>query len=417
MALNDLINKNLRVLGLGLILAGCGGAGGSSSEAGCKNDSECKGNRICIGGECVEGSRNVPRKDTYSSLPDTYDLDTSQNCTSHFKKVCSDGDLYWQDSCKNLENKLDNCAYGCSNGKCNEPGKDTVSWKDTEGPSCSDECSNPGQTKCSGNGWKECDDYDDDSCLEWGDLNNCSGDKVCQNGECISTGCSSSEYTCNDGSCIPDDYVCDGGADCDNGEDEEGCCSDECTNSGQTKCSGNGWKECGDYDSDSCLEWSDVNSCSGNEECMDGGCKSTGPKYTCVEIDVCNGECGSDYDCMGACFNKGSETAKEEYINVVDCYDQFCSEFPSPSLSAWICLLENCKGQYESCFGQIKVGSDNCVDVWACTSGCGSDNDCAINCLEKGTFAAQLDYLKMVACEQTSEDCSQETAKCYGINN
>lgn len=201
MAINDLISKNLRVLGLGLILAGCGAASGGSSEAGCKNDSDCKGNRICIDGECVEGSRNVPGKDTYSGADTSYNLDTSQNCTSHFKKVCSDGDLYWKDSCGNLENKIDSCNYGCSNGACNEPGSDAVSWNDTaswedsyipdtivyydQEPSCTDECSDYGQTKCSGNGWKECGDYDSDSCLEWSDLNSCGSNEKCEGGECI----------------------------------------------------------------------------------------------------------------------------------------------------------------------------------------------------------------------------------------
>ncbi len=292
-SLNDLLGKNLRVLGLGLILS-CGGAS-DEGTSGCKNDSECKGNRYCIDGECVEGSRNVPEKDTYSNLPDTYDLDTSQNCTSHFKKVCSDGDVYWKDSCGNLENKIDNCAYGCSNGKCNEPGKDTVSGEDTEGPSCSDECADYGQTKCSGNGWKECGDYDDDSCLEWSDLNSCGSNEKCEGGGCIQT--SGTGSYCN---------PCETDADCVEGmvcgfwEDDGGTVlSTFCRPDGfcikDSDCGGNDYvcqskqpnicvppiySECkDDYNvsiKDGCGSWLLDYQCSFNEICQDGECVFTG---------------------------------------------------------------------------------------------------------------------------------------------
>ena len=35
--------------------------------------------------------------------------------------------------------------------------------------------------------------------------------------------CSSSEYTCSDGACIPDSWVCDGYYDCSGGDDEDFC--------------------------------------------------------------------------------------------------------------------------------------------------------------------------------------------------
>ena len=35
--------------------------------------------------------------------------------------------------------------------------------------------------------------------------------------------CTSSQFRCNDGRCIPQYYKCDSDWDCDNGEDEQGC--------------------------------------------------------------------------------------------------------------------------------------------------------------------------------------------------
>ena len=54
---------------------------------------------------------------------------------------------------------------------------------------CSDECST-GQKKCAGNGYQVCGNYDNDSCLEWGSITNCSADTICQNGSCVQQKCS-----------------------------------------------------------------------------------------------------------------------------------------------------------------------------------------------------------------------------------
>ncbi len=345
MALNDLIN-NLRkgMLGLGLILAAnCGGGAGdgTTSAAGCKHDSECKGNRICINGDCIEGSRNTPGKDTYSSLPDTYDnLDTSQNCTSHFKKVCSDGDLYWKDSCGNLENKLDNCSYGCSNGGCKEPGSDTgVLSHDTivydQGPSCNNECYDYeyGKTICVGNGWKKCGDYGG-SCLEWGGVNNCGDNEVCQGGECISAcvnECNSvGDTTCYNESMLSTCVVnndclkwavgyCSGYTTCVG--DECVCIDDGCNYAGEKICSNSiSYQTCEDFDG--CLiKSSFLDFCGGNKVCQDGecGCIDNGCNYDgekiCIDLahyGICGNEngtcleinqqswCNEGYECKGS---------------------------------------------------------------------------------------------------------------------
>lgn len=51
-------------------------------------------------------------------------------------------------------------------------------------------------------------------------------------------------------------------------------CQDECSARGLRRCSGNGYKICGNFDSDSCYEWSSITSCGDNEECSSGRCST-----------------------------------------------------------------------------------------------------------------------------------------------
>lgn len=49
-------------------------------------------------------------------------------------------------------------------------------------------------------------------------------------------------------------------------------CSDECSAKGLKKCFGNGYKICGNFDSNSCYEWSSIRDCNSGEECKIGRC-------------------------------------------------------------------------------------------------------------------------------------------------
>jgi hypothetical protein len=72
--------------------------------------------------------------------------------------------------------------------------------------------------------YKVCGNYDSDPCSEWSDSFSCPSGKVCQSGQCVSS------------------------------------CTNECTyGSTERKCSGNyvQQRNCGNYDSDPCTEWSD----------------------------------------------------------------------------------------------------------------------------------------------------------------
>lgn len=49
-------------------------------------------------------------------------------------------------------------------------------------------------------------------------------------------------------------------------------CQNDCSQAGSKKCSGNGYQICGNYDTDSCLEWSLVIGCPTNTMCQNGNC-------------------------------------------------------------------------------------------------------------------------------------------------
>ena len=95
-------------------------------------------------------------------------------------------------------------------------------------PSCQDECSPAGAKRCAcSTQYQVCGNYDSDPCLEWSPIQNCPPGTICQNGECIS---------------------------------QPPSCQNECSYSSQKerRCNGNIVEErdCGNYDSDPCLEWS-----------------------------------------------------------------------------------------------------------------------------------------------------------------
>lgn len=66
----------------------------------------------------------------------------------------------------------------------------------------------------------------------------------------------------------------------------EPTCVDECS-PGVKVCSGSGYKTCGNYDSDSCFEWSSVTDCPGNTTCENGDCIPVPPfNQSVVLFDV-----------------------------------------------------------------------------------------------------------------------------------
>ncbi len=133
------------------------------------------------------------------------DGECQSECTSKSGKTCSGQDLYWVDSCDNLESLIQHCpdkaaGYTCVDGEC----KSTV---------CSNECNSLGSKNCNFAGdYQECGNYDNDTCLEWSSIQGCwPPEKTCINGECVTptTTCYSDSdcsagYLCKktDGECV-----------------------------------------------------------------------------------------------------------------------------------------------------------------------------------------------------------------------
>ncbi len=179
---------------------------------------------------------------------------------------------------------------------------------------CFNECDMPGQQVCSGDGYTVCEDSDWDACLEWSEVIACAEDERCS--ENPETG----QGECNS---MP--------------------CTDDCDSAGLRQCyDANGWRECGEFDNDDCLDWGPVRVCAAGEVCEAGECVATcedacepgeagcidgQTRYECADadgdgcLDQVPVACGPDETCVdGACQSdcidddlEPNDTADESY--------------------------------------------------------------------------------------------------------
>jgi hypothetical protein len=100
-------------------------------------------------------------------------------------------------------------------------------------------------------------------------------------------------------------------------------CINDCLAYEQKRCSGTGFQVCGYYDSDSCFDWSTVQSCGINEACRGNGlCVSNVPEPSCDDGIKNQDETSSD--CGGSCSAKCSNG--EFCLQPSDCQSGYCKE-------------------------------------------------------------------------------------------
>jgi len=279
-------------------------------EVACTDECNQAGDRRCIpepteegyeicgnydADDCLEwGQRTLcPSGETCDSATKTCSSTCTDDCTEG-QRIC-DGNgyrvcgYYDADPCLDWSG-ITNCA---SYETCNpQTGQCEIS--------CSDECPSQGDKRCSTDGYDTCGDYDIDPCLEWGGHVACGAGFKCDGGECVedcTDECTEGERVCDGagyrvcGDYDPDsclewsaiypcgtDEVCDGGV----------CsreCQNECSTDGEKECFGNGWRECGEYDTDDCLDWSTVHPCGVGQIC---------DPATVECVDACSDECATD---------------------------------------------------------------------------------------------------------------------------
>ncbi len=234
----------------------------------------CGSGEVCDGGVCSRECQNE------------CSTEGEKECFGNGWRECGEYDL---DDCLDWSE-----THPCGVGQICDPA--TVTCVDA----CSDECTPAGERECYGNGWRECGYYDSDSCLDWSSVNPCGSGQVCNPDTvtCVDD-CFDECYEVDARQCFGDGYdvcgywdadscmewgghvACPGGTTCSDGQCQT-VCSDECTQAGETVCDGNGYRVCGEYDTDSCLDWSGITYCAYNERCENGVC-----------VVLCTDECAA----------------------------------------------------------------------------------------------------------------------------
>ncbi|MBS3118521.1 LDL receptor domain-containing protein [Candidatus Woesearchaeota archaeon] len=269
---------------------------------------------------------------------------------------------------------------------------------------CVDKCDYVGQKECAGETeWKECGDYNNDGCLELSGEFFCNLDgtsnKYCSQGECVTTSCTLEEWQCTDGACIPIAWHCDGGNDCNGGDDESGCgCvgTNECVYDGAKACTSDfkGRKECGDFNSDGCLEWGKYHTCEADEECSWGKCVSLCDltDYWQCDNGICIPDsllCDKEKDCSGGEDEDGCCKQDTDYCGEYSCINGKCTDCyvdaPNECINEgnyWaIYSVDSCGNQLskfpiESCTLQSYCSNGECISK---TVNCSSDADCDLD--------------------------------------
>ena len=253
------------------------------------------------------------------------------------------------------------CSYGCSDKFCI-----VSNCVDNDGDSY-DNCA-PGTT---GDDGKQQDCNDNNANINPGRTEICNGiDDDCDglidenNGNCASG------QTCTNGQCITS-------------------CTNECSSSGTNICDGNSYKTCGNYDSDSCLEWSSLVGCSSGQVCQSGQCIA----ITCST----NSQCGTD-GYLNQLFCKDG--------NVFDKYRTYACNNPGSSISFCSSSLSDVLKQ-KCANGQI-CENGLCKDI-TCWSdyNCNDNNPLTVDvCINPGTSSSSCTHTPLV-CSQKS-DCGTD---------
>ncbi|XP_012532761.2 vitellogenin receptor [Monomorium pharaonis] len=297
-------------------------------------------------------------------------LKNQYKCTEHNicipnEQVC-DGIMH----CPNGEDETKNCAergrckenqFMCKNGDCISLKDHCNSHYDCIDQSDEDNCE---KSKCNSDEFqclfsktcipniKRCNVHFD--CEDFTDELNCKRE------------CSPTEFTCNNGACIPKSLVCDGEIDCNNGEDEKCHSNTTLCESGQFQCASGG-----------CITKS--LKCDGTVDCYDGSDEKhclenvnyltncTSNEYRCLNSNICvpkKVKCNGISDCP---------ENDDEHGCSVCFHDEFVCDNKRCIPENWVCDKTNDCGDNsdeKNCDGSKKIVIEyGKCDEFRCSAG------------------------------------------------
>jgi hypothetical protein len=195
-------------------------------------------------------------------------------------------------------------------------------------------------------------------------------------------------------------------------------CTDDCS-SGQKRCSGNGYQTCGNYDADSCLEWSSTTSCGANEQCQNGQCVVIPP--TCTDECTPSGkrEC-SGSNAYRICGNYDADSCLEWQTTSCPSGDS-CNSTNGQCYTPVCAELWECNDEWGACINKIRTKA--CSDVHGCnssikyeTQSCCDDNTppgvCSGNQPKYCSAGSLVDDCSRCGCSGV-EKCNSTSGKCY----
>ena len=278
----------------------------------------CNNNEICLSGHCIEAN------------------DCTNECNNLNEKKCFGNSIkkcgqFDDDNCLEWR-EIDSCdgSQTCFNGSCIDE--------------CTSNCYRENDKKCLGDMVQIC--IKEGNCLKWKNQNSCSGGNICDNGECVSScsdQCSENEKRCigdiveicknnfDTDSCLEWGKLegCDKrGESCGNGECSPSCI-DECDELGDIECDGNLVKICQKSQTTECYELVTSRECTNGKICSRGTCMSSTCVSTCntygdlscegINVAICTNDtdgclsttvvesCSSDdYCAAGRCIEKNA---------------------------------------------------------------------------------------------------------------
>ncbi|MGC4116760.1 MAG: right-handed parallel beta-helix repeat-containing protein [Myxococcales bacterium] len=328
----------------------------------------CAGSAACVGDRCVEPCRD----ECAVGSAVCKDRATLQ--------ICGNFD---QDTCRELGGETA-CGAGqkCEAGACVP-----------DATACADECA-ASSTACAGDAVRTCGEYDDDTCRDLSAPVACASGETCSAGKCVKA-CTDACPLAGAKDCLGDAVrTCAAGADgclawgvaapCPGGQTcSAGACATSCVNECQTAggllCTsdGSGVLQCGQYDTDNCLDLSTAVPCGAGKTCRNGVC-------TAVCSDECQlgaQRCGADSKSLESCGDFDSDPCLE-FGGAVAC--------PGGAACANGACATPCTNECSpSGFGECVPGqsathvcgqydADPCLE-WSTATGCASYETCAID--------------------------------------